>query len=200
MQRARWTASILTILVAVVVIPFLLRGDEVSAAKEGEAKSRPAGAAQADAAPAKRARPGADNPRPAEGTSTSPATPDPSSLQTIGALAAAHYYQTYLNIGFIADAEGKGTYTNEDARKVLRSLLSLVDSVDRQLETFGKRTLDKEDRASLEHMRAISALLCQQGRALQTYWDSGKDQDADRYESLRKNSYAAISKLMGIGP
>jgi hypothetical protein len=200
MQRARWTASILVILPAVAVIPFLLRSDEVSAAREEAPKPGPASPAQADAAPAPRARLNADNPRPAEGAGTSAATPDPSSLQTIGTLTAAHYFQTYLNIGFIADGKGKGIYANEDARKVLRSVLSLVDSVDRQLETFGKRDLGKEDRASMEQMRAISALLRQQGRELQTYWDSDQDRDSARYESLRKDSYAAISKLMGIGP
>jgi hypothetical protein len=79
-------------------------------------------------------------------------------------------------------------------------VLSVVDSVDRQLETLGKRILDKEDRDSLEQMRAVSALLRQQSTELQAYWDSGKDQNADRYETLRKSSYAAISKLIGIAP
>jgi hypothetical protein len=127
------------------------------------------------------------------------AAADPLALQTIGTLTAAHYFQSYLNIGFIADGKAKASYTNEDARKVLRSVLSLVDSVDRQLESFGKRTLDKDDRDSLEQMRAISAMLRRQGAELQTYWDSGQEQDADPYESLRKTSYAAISKLLAIG-
>jgi hypothetical protein len=200
MQRARLTASILAVVLAMVAIPFLLRREKVSAAKEEAPTSSPVGAAHADATPATSARAGTDNPRPAEGANTSAATPDPNSLQTIGTLSGAHYFQTYLNIGFIADGKGMGNYTKEDARKVLQSVLSVVDSVDRQLETFGKRTLDKEDRDSLEQMLAISALLRQQGRELQTYWDSGQDQDAARYETLRKNSYAAISKLMGIGP
>jgi hypothetical protein len=199
MHRARWTASIFAILLPVALIPLLALRGKVSAAREEPPKSSPVSAARADATPATSARPDADNPRPAEGATKRAATPDPSSLQTIGTVTAAHYFQTYLNIGFIADGKAKGTYTHEDARQVLRSVLSLVDSVDRQLEALGKHTLDKEDRDSLEQMRAISALLRQQGRELQTYWDSGKDQDAAHYESLRKSSYAAISKLMGIG-
>jgi hypothetical protein len=190
MLRARWSLSILAILLAVTVIGFSARRGIVSAANEPS----PIAAAQANAVA------DADNPRPAEGTAAAAAKPDPISLQTIGTLSAAHYFQTYLNIGFIADGKGKGTYTDEDARKVLRSVLSLVDSVDRQLEAFSKRTLDKEDRASLDQMRAISAMLRGQGKELQAYWDSGKNQDSARYESLRKTSYTAISKLMGIGP
>jgi hypothetical protein len=172
------------------VIGFPARRGIDSAANEPS----PIATAQANAAAV------TDDPRPAEGAATAPAKPDPISLQTIGALSASHYFQTYLNIGFIADGKGKGTYNDEDARKVLRSVLSLVDSVDRQLEAFGKRTLDKEDRASLEQMRAISAMLRGQGKELQAYWDGGKNQDSARYESLRKTSYTAINKLMGIGP
>jgi hypothetical protein len=232
MQRLRWTASILAIVLAVAVIGFLLRRGEVSAAKEEAFKSSPVSAPQAakeeapksspvsapqaakEEAPksspvsapgaastaATKAGPGIDDPRPAEGPSTAATKPDPASLQTIGTLIAAHYFQTYLNIGFIADGKGKGNYTSEEARKVLRSVLSIVDSVDRQLEALGKRGLDKEDRDSLDQMRAISALLRQQSSELQSFWDSGQDQHATRYETLRKTSYTAISKLMGIAP
>jgi hypothetical protein len=231
MQRLRWTASILVVLLAVGVLGFLLRRDRVNAAreetpesgpvsaapaareeaaksspasapqpaKEEAPKSSPVSAPQADATGTKSAGPGTDNPRLAEGPSTAATRPDPASLQTIGTLIAAHYFQTYLNIGFVADGKRKGSYSNEDAQKVLRSVLSVVDSVDQQLEILGKRILDKEDRESLEQMRAVSALLRQQSTELQAYWDSGKDQHAARYETLRKSSYAAISKLIGIG-
>jgi hypothetical protein len=120
-------------------------------------------------------------------------------LETIGCLTAAHYFQTYLNIGFIADGKAQGTYTDKDARKVLDSVLSLLNSADGKLEALDKIIVDKGDRERLEQLRAVSALLRQQGKELQTYWDSGKDENAAKYESLRKNAWAAISKLMGIG-
>jgi hypothetical protein len=34
---------------------------------------------------------------------------------------------------------------------------------------------------------------------LQNYWERGQDEDLAHYETIRKNSYAAISKLLGIG-
>jgi len=120
-------------------------------------------------------------------------------LETVGALTAAHCYQTYLNIGFIADGKAKGAYTNQDANKVLDSVLSLLSSVDRNLAAIGKIDLDKQDRDSLEQMRDLSALLRQQGKELQAYWDSGKEEDATRFDNTRKDSWAAISKLTGIG-
>jgi hypothetical protein len=120
-------------------------------------------------------------------------------LETVGTLTAAHCYQTYLNIGFIADGKAKGAYIDRDANKVLDSVLSLLSSVDRNLGAVGKIDLDKQDRESLEQMRDLSALLRQQGKELQAYWDSGKDEDAAKYDNTRKDSWAAIAKLTGIG-
>jgi hypothetical protein len=197
LHPVRWGSGIVVLMVAVTALVLLSRRDSVSAA--GEESPRFVQAAQANSVPAAPARDHEPSSRLQEaGTST--AGPDTSALQTIGALGAAHLFQAYLSIGLIADGKDKGTYTDEDARKVLKTVLSLVDSVDRQLEAFGKAPLEKEDRDSLEQMRAISALLREQGSTLQTYWDSFQNQDAGRYESLRSRSYAAISKLLAIAP
>jgi hypothetical protein len=120
-------------------------------------------------------------------------------LESVGVLTAAHCYQTYLNVNLIADGKNKGTYTDKDAYKLLVSVLSLQDSVDRKLAALGQIDLDKDDRESLEQMRILSDLLHQQGKQLETYWESGKDEDAAKYESARKDSWAAIGKLTGIG-
>jgi hypothetical protein len=205
MKRARWTVAISALLLALAVIPWLARAGKAGAAKaEGPAPS-PVVDTWADGTPAGKAEPDAGQPRPAgedrrpDGATTPPAAPDPAALKVIGSLAAAHYFQTYLNIGFLADGKDKGTYADKDARQVLLSVLSVLDSVDRQLETFSKASLAKDDRDSLEQMRAIAALLRQQGKELQTYWDSGRAEDADRYDTLRRHSYTAMRKLMGIG-
>jgi hypothetical protein len=210
MRRAHWISAIVLMLPAVTLIPLLARGGKV-APDEETSTAGALSSAQADATPAKSGRPSPDTPKlpvqakatdaaVAEGAKTPPPPLDPGLLQTIGTLSAAHYFQTYLNIGLIADGKSQGTYTDKEARKVLLQVLSLLSSVDRQLEVLGKRTLDKEDRDSLQQMRTISALLHQQGKELQTYWDSAREQDAARYETVRNNAYAAISKLMCIGP
>jgi hypothetical protein len=120
-------------------------------------------------------------------------------LETVGALTAAHCYQTYLNIGLIADGKAKGAYSNQDARQVLDSILSLQSSIDRNLASLTKLDLDKRDLESLEQMRDLSALLRQQGKDLKAFWDSGKEEDAARYDDTRKDSWAAIGRLTGIG-
>jgi hypothetical protein len=119
-------------------------------------------------------------------------------LETIGTLTATHCYQTYLNIGLIADAKAKGHYSEKDAYKVLDSVLALLDTVERKLADLSKVDLDKDDRDSLEQIRKLSAHLRYQGKALQAYWESGREEDAAKYEDVRKDSWAAISRLLGF--
>jgi len=120
-------------------------------------------------------------------------------LEILGTLAASHCYQTYLNIGLIADGKAKGTYSEKDAYKLLDSVLALVSSTERKLAALDRIDLDKEDRASLEQMRTLSILLRKQAKELQTFWDTGKEEDAARYENVRKDSWAALSRLTGVG-
>jgi len=120
-------------------------------------------------------------------------------LETVGALTSAHFYQTYLNIGLIADGKAKGVFTDRDADKVLDSVLSLLSSIDRNLAALAKMDLDKRDLDSLDQLRDLSALLAQQGKELKAFWDGGKEEDAARYDDARKNSWATIGKLTGIG-
>jgi hypothetical protein len=120
-------------------------------------------------------------------------------LESVGALTSASCYQTYLNIGFIADGKAKGAYSEKDAARILDSVLSLLGSIDRNLAAIGKLELDKQDRESLDQMRDLSDLLRQQGKELKAYWDSGKEEDGARYDNARKDSWAAIGKVTGIG-
>jgi hypothetical protein len=120
-------------------------------------------------------------------------------LETIGTLIAAHCYQSYFNIGLLADGRAKGTYNDKDANKLLDSILSILGTVEQKLTALDKLALDKDDRASLAQMRELSGLLRRQANDLQALWDSGREEDAARYESTRKDAWAAISKLLGVG-
>jgi len=119
-------------------------------------------------------------------------------LETIGALIAAHCYQTYFNIGLLSDGRAKGIYNDKDALKVLDSILSILATVEQKLTALDKLTLEKEDRASLAQMRELSALLRRQAHDLDALWENGREEDAARYESTRKDAWAAISKLLGV--
>ena len=205
MNRALWKPAFVAIIVlAVVTVSGLLLRSSTGSAKTSDVLTAddqiPAVADKPKAADAVKTR---ETSR----ASSSPTTGDgPNSaeerrqlLETIGVLTAAHCYQTYFNIGLIADGKARGTYTEKDAYKLIDTVLSLLDSVDRKLAGLDKIDLDKADRDSLEQMRDLADLLRQQGKGLQLFWDTGKDEDAARYENVRKDSWAAICKLMGIG-
>jgi hypothetical protein len=194
--------AVLVILIGATGGAFLLRGSsevekaaEVPKAKAQTAKAAPAPKASQPAKPS-------ETPKPAVVPSTSEKAKNPDRgrlLEAAGTLTAANCYQTYLNLGLIADGKAKGTYTRKDAYKILDSILALLDSVDGKLAGLAKIDLDKEDRQSLEQMRDLSALLRRQAKELEAFWDSGKEADQGRYESTRKDAWAAIGKLTGIG-
>jgi hypothetical protein len=195
--------AVLVILTGATVGAFLLRGNsEVEKTSEAPKEKAPAAKPAPAAKTGEPAKP-SETPK----TAAAPKSSEPSKsalerrqlLETVGALTAAHCFQTYLNLGLIADGKAKGIYTRKDANKVLDSVVEILDSLDRKLAGLAKIDLDKADRQSLEQMRDLSALLRRQGKELETFWDSGKEEDSDKYESTRKDAWAAIGKLTGIG-
>jgi hypothetical protein len=198
MTRSRWALAISLAFLAAAGAAFLTRGGSHAAQKEpspAAAESQPVAVA---VEPVKPAEPAAPREVPKPVVAPAKASEERARLlEALGTLTSAHYFQTYLNIGFIADGKTRGTYTDRDARKVLDSVLSLVNSTERKLEALEKIDLSVGDRARLVELQAVSALLRQQGKELQAWWDTGKDENAARYESLRQSAWASILKLMG---
>src|SRR5437016_2780298 len=64
-------------------------------------------------------------------------------LETVGTLAGAHLYQSYLNIGFIADGKTEGTYQEKDIQQILGSVTALMESLDKKLDLVAKLDLSK---------------------------------------------------------
>jgi hypothetical protein len=104
-----------------------------------------------------------------------------------------------LNLGLVADGKANRSYSAAEAMRISESVLGLLDVVDRKLEAVATLDLDKEDRDGLEQIRVLSGLLRRQGKDLQTFWETGKEEDAAKYESGRKDSWAALSRLTGLG-
>src|SRR5437867_3808726 len=73
-------------------------------------------------------------------------------LEAIGTLAASQLYQTYLNIGFLADEVADGTTQEKDARPILASVIAALDRSDKQLESVGKLSLAAGDRQSITQL------------------------------------------------
>lgn len=120
-------------------------------------------------------------------------------LETVGALAGFQLYQSYLNIGFIADGKAEGTYSEEDVIKILDSVLEALDTLDARLQKVEKLDLvDKDDRETIKDVRLISAQLRQQGDELKKFWKGGKKENGDNYEKARKEAWEGIKKMLNL--
>lgn len=125
-------------------------------------------------------------------------------LEALGALSAAHLYQSYLNIGLLADAAENEVYGDEEARKLLTSIAAWMDSVDGQLRRLDGAAFDAADQQRLAQVRRLTGLLRAQARALRAYWDAPegdsvlrKDQEA-KFHQARTDAWAGIKELLAI--
>ena len=125
-------------------------------------------------------------------------------LQTLGSLTAAHLYQTYLNLGLLADAAEKGVYNDADARKMLAMLTALIETVDQQLVKFARGGMEPDDRRKLERVRGLTALLRTQASELRAYWDTpatdkeGKKEHETKFHQAREESWIGVKEMLGI--
>jgi hypothetical protein len=115
-------------------------------------------------------------------------------LETLGSLSSAHLYQSYLNIGLLADAVEHQSYSQAQANEMLDTVVGLMNSVDDQLARLARADLPEGDREDVEHIRDLSGFLRVQIAALRAYWLTHDAQHAARYQEARQKTWAALSK------
>lgn len=119
-------------------------------------------------------------------------------LRTVGALSAGQLYQTYLNIGFMADGKAEGVYEEKDIQQIMGSVVSLMDTLDKELEKVAKLDLTKEDREAVDQFKKLSGLLRTQADELQAFWKTGDKDRGAKYEKVRQEAWQGISKLLDL--
>lgn len=127
-----------------------------------------------------------------------PSAPRPAAPSETGVLL----YQSYLNIGLLADAAENDAYPDAEARKLLGTIVSLMDSADKQLDQAAKVGLAAEDGKKLERTRQASVLLRTQANELRAYWDApeGPARKAHemKYHQSREEAWKLIKDLLGL--
>jgi hypothetical protein len=119
-------------------------------------------------------------------------------LAALGSLSAAHVYQSYLNIGLLADGVESEAYTKAQAEEMLATVGAMIGMVDRQLDKIREMDLEGDDKDNIEEVQAIVELLRRQARALRAYWATGESEQAGRYQKAREACWASISRLLEI--
>ena len=136
--------------------------------------------------------------RPAEQPAAPPAEPRAQLTETVGLLSGLYLYQTYLNIGLLADGKAERVYDEKAARAVLATVVTPLDAVDKQLAKVGALAQTEADRQAAARLRQLVGLLRQQGQQLVTFWDSGKSADGARYEATRQEVWKQLNALLGL--
>jgi hypothetical protein len=120
--------------------------------------------------------------------------------ETVGLLTTLQLYQTYLNIGLLADGKAEGIYTQEAVIDLLGSIINPLEQVEKQLTRVSKIKLSKEDQDAIKLFQKILSNLQNQGKVLAAYWDKEKEEDAKLYETSRTAAWKDLQLLLKIEP
>ena len=130
-----------------------------------------------------------------------PASEDSAVLaETVGLLAGLQLYQSYLNIGLLADARAEGLYEAAELAQLLGSVVAPLEKVEKQLEKVAKLKLPKADADAIARMQKVAGLLRQQGKSLQSFWDTGVADHGKKYEEARQAAWKELAELLELEP
>jgi hypothetical protein len=119
-------------------------------------------------------------------------------LESVGSVSSIYLYQTYLNIGLLADAVRSDTYAKKDAGEVLSTLLTLLRTVDAQMQKLENAGLDEDELSAVNQVRKISRLLQNQADHLQRHWKTGEASSLTEYQQVRRHSWIELRLILGL--
>lgn len=119
-------------------------------------------------------------------------------LEAVGTMGGVQLYQTYLNIGFIADGKGQNVYTAEEAEELLMSIVAPLDHVTKQFQSVKQIATDDDDKKALDRLSKIAGMLKGQAKSLESLWANGSKGEADRFEKDRQDAWREISDFLHL--
>ena len=121
--------------------------------------------------------------------------------ETVGLLASLQLYQSYLNIGLLADLRTRSSLKPADLAQLLDSVVAPLDQVDKELQkTAGLKGVNDEDVAAIARLRKTANLLREQGKALQAFWDTGLEAHTKKYDAARLAAWKELEDLLELDP
>jgi hypothetical protein len=127
-----------------------------------------------------------------------PLNPEADRLYLIGALGGAHVYTTYAYIGVLADGLSKELYEAEQTKTLLGEVVSVSDSLVKNLTRVRDGGLSESDTAAINNMIEIYQLLQNEAKAAIAFTDSRTAEDAQKFEEARTTVWPKISDLLGL--
>jgi hypothetical protein len=127
------------------------------------------------------------------------ARPPESVLALVGGLTTANLYQSYLNVGLLADSVAKGVYKPEHGKELLETVTKVIDTVERQLAQLPESDLTAGEKVRLAKVRSIVSLLRSEIKELQAYWASGDEEFVRKFQKIHKDVWSELEKLLAEG-
>lgn len=124
-------------------------------------------------------------------------------LQVIGNLTGAQLYQSYLNIGFLADGVNAQTYQKEDTLKLLEAVNTALANMDRQMVNLAQASITAEDKKQLARIQQAIALLQTQSHELQSLCQTPdpaplKPEQLASYQKARREAWRNLAELLSL--
>ncbi len=119
-------------------------------------------------------------------------------LECVGSLSAMHLYQSYLNLGLLADAYEHETYQQAEAEQILATIVTFVQTLDEQMAKIETGKLEPAEAKTLKEVRQISKKLEKQADLLQEIWEAVDPLASKNYQDLRKETWNEIRTMLGL--
>ena len=123
---------------------------------------------------------------------------DTTSLKMVGVLAASYLYQSYLNIGYLADLNAVKAYKYQELNDNLNTVIQIIGGVRDQLKLYSLVLPVKSDSQYVSILVQTSDLLLQEAAALRKYIQTESEQDAAVYLHLNQQARSILGRLLGL--
>jgi hypothetical protein len=127
------------------------------------------------------------------------AADDSALLTALGYTTGQSVLVTHLAIGTLADAYVGKMYKSEQATSIVTTYINVTKGMKEHMITLlDAKTLDKSDSQFVQSTVDVLDLVLREGDDLRDYISSGKQNDAQAYDSSRKKAWKEIKTLLSI--
>jgi predicted ATP-dependent Lon-type protease len=120
-------------------------------------------------------------------------------LNTLGYTTGQSVLLTHMAVGTLADAFVGKAYKQEQASTFVNTYINVTKGMKDQLSKLnGAETLSKNDSQFIENTIEVLDLVLREAGDLKDYIASGKQNDAQAYDSSRKKALKEIKTLLSI--
>jgi hypothetical protein len=132
-------------------------------------------------------------------TASASAAEDDALLSTLGYTTGQSVLVTHLAVGTLADAYVGKMYKSEQATSIVTTYINVTKGMkEHMIKLIDAGTLTKGDAQFVQNTVDVLDLVLREGDDLRDYIGSGKQSDAQAYDSSRKKAWKEIKTLLSI--